>query len=40
VTAAITVERLAPNGERIARVVGALIVVAGLFLVARAAGLG
>lgn len=40
VTAAITVERLAPNGERIARVVGAVIVVAGLFLVARAAGLG
>ena len=39
VTAAITVERLAPAGERIARVIGAVVVVAGLFLIARAAGL-
>jgi predicted metal-binding membrane protein len=40
VTAAITVERLAPAGERIARATGALVVVAGLWLIARAAGLG
>jgi predicted metal-binding membrane protein len=39
VAAAITVERLAPAGERVARAVGAVIVVAGLFLIARAAGL-
>jgi predicted metal-binding membrane protein len=40
VTAAITVERLAPAGERIARGIGAVVVGAGLFLIARAAGLG
>lgn len=40
VTAAITVERLAPAGERIARATGAVVVVAGLVLIARAAGLG
>jgi predicted metal-binding membrane protein len=40
VTAAITLERLAPAGERIARVIGAVVVVAGVLLVARAAGLG
>jgi predicted metal-binding membrane protein len=40
VTAAITVERLAPAGERVARTIGAIVVVAGLFLIARAAGLG
>ncbi len=40
VTAAITVERLAPAGERIARAIGVVIVGAGLFLIARAAGLG
>jgi predicted metal-binding membrane protein len=40
VTAAITVERLAPAGERVARAIGVVIVVAGLFLIARAAGLG
>ena len=40
VTAAITVERLAPAGERIARAIGAVVVAAGLFLIARAAGLG
>jgi predicted metal-binding membrane protein len=32
--AAITVERLAPAGERIARAIGAVAVGAGLFLVA------
>jgi predicted metal-binding membrane protein len=40
VTAAITVERLAPAGERVARALGAVVVGAGLFLIARAAGLG
>ena len=40
VTMAITAERLAPAGERIARAIGAVIVVTGLFLIARAAGLG
>jgi predicted metal-binding membrane protein len=40
VAAAISVERLAPAGERVARVVGAVVVGAGLFLIARAAGLG
>ena len=40
VTAAITVERLAPAGDRVARAIGAIVVVAGLFLIARAAGLG
>jgi len=39
VTAAITVERLAPAGERVARVIGAVAVAAGLFLIARAVGL-
>jgi predicted metal-binding membrane protein len=39
VAAAITVERLAPAGERVARGIGAVIVAAGLFLIARAAGL-
>jgi predicted metal-binding membrane protein len=40
VTAAITSERLAPAGERVARVIGAAVVGTGLFLTARAAGLG
>jgi predicted metal-binding membrane protein len=40
VTAAMTFERLAPAGERIARAIGAVAVGAGLLLVARAAGLG
>ena len=40
VTAVITVERLAPAGERVARAVGVLVIGAGLFLIARAAGLG
>ena len=40
VAAAITVERLAPAGERVARAVGAAAVGAGLLLLARAAGVG
>jgi len=40
VAAAITVERLAPAGERVARAIGAVVVGAGLVLIARAAGLG
>jgi predicted metal-binding membrane protein len=40
VAAAITAERLAPAGERVARAIGAVIVGAGLLLIARAAGLG
>jgi predicted metal-binding membrane protein len=39
VMAAITVERLAPAGERVARVVGLVVVGAGLLLVVQAAGL-
>lgn len=39
-TAAITLERLAPSGERVARVIGAVIVGMGLVLIARAASLG
>ncbi len=39
VTAAITVERLAPAGQRVARAIGAVIVGGGLVLIARAAGL-
>jgi predicted metal-binding membrane protein len=38
VAGAISVERLAPAGERVARATGAVIVGAGLFLIARAAG--
>jgi predicted metal-binding membrane protein len=37
VTAAITLERLAPSGQRIARAIGAVIVAAGLLLIAQAA---
>jgi predicted metal-binding membrane protein len=40
VAAAITVERLAPAGERVARAIGAVVIGAGLLLIARAAGLG
>jgi predicted metal-binding membrane protein len=40
VAAAITVERLAPAGERVALATGAVVVGAGFFLIARAAGLG
>src|SRR5205823_5723168 len=37
VMAAITIERLAPAGERVARVIGAVVVGAGLLLIAQAA---
>lgn len=40
VTAAITVERLAPAGERVARAIGIVVVCAGLLLIARTVGLG
>jgi predicted metal-binding membrane protein len=40
VTAAITVERLAPAGVGVARAIGAVVAGAGLFLIGRAAGLG
>ena len=40
VTAAITAERLAPASRHVARAIGALAVGAGVFLIARAAGLG
>ena len=40
VAAAITVERLAPAGEQVAQATGTVIVGAGLFLIARATGLG
>jgi predicted metal-binding membrane protein len=36
VMAVVTAERLAPAGERVARGIGAIVVAAGLFLVARA----
>jgi predicted metal-binding membrane protein len=39
VTTAITVERLAPAGERVTRAIGSVVVGAGFFLIARAAGL-
>jgi len=39
VTAAITAERLAPAGERVARAIGMTVVGVGLFLIARALGL-
>jgi predicted metal-binding membrane protein len=38
-TVAITAERLAPSGERVARAIGVVLVGAGLLLLARAAGL-
>jgi predicted metal-binding membrane protein len=40
VTAAMTVERLAPASERVARAIGAVVVGTGVVLIARAAGLG
>jgi predicted metal-binding membrane protein len=40
VTVAITAERLAPAGERVARAIGAVAIGAGLILIARAAGMG
>jgi predicted metal-binding membrane protein len=39
VAAAITFERLAPAGERVARTIGAVVVGVGLFLIVRTAGL-
>jgi predicted metal-binding membrane protein len=39
VTAAITIERLAPTGERVARAIGAIVVAGALLLIARASGL-
>jgi len=40
VATAITVERLAPAGERIARAIGVIVIAAGLLLIVRAAGIG
>jgi predicted metal-binding membrane protein len=40
VTAAITLERLAPDGERVAQAIGAVVIGAASLLIARAAGLG
>jgi len=40
VTAAMSIERLVPAGERVARVTGAFAVATGLVLIARVAGLG
>jgi predicted metal-binding membrane protein len=40
VTVAISLERLAPAGERVARAIGVIVVVAGLVLIAQAARLG
>lgn len=39
VTAGITLERLAPAGERVARYIGLIVIGAGLYLIVRAAGL-
>jgi predicted metal-binding membrane protein len=39
VMTAISVERLAPSGERVARAIGAVVIGVGLCLIARAAGL-
>ena len=39
VAVAITLERLAPAGQQVARAIGILIVCAGIFLIARAIGL-
>jgi predicted metal-binding membrane protein len=38
VTVAITVERLAPAGRRIARAIGAIVIAAGVFMLVSAAG--
>jgi len=38
--AAITVERLTPASQRVAQIIGGVIVGVGLFLIAQAAGLG
>jgi predicted metal-binding membrane protein len=39
VTAAITIERLAPAGERLERGIGAVVIATGLLLITQAAGL-
>ena len=39
VTAAITIERLVPAGERVARAIGVIVVGAGLVMIVRATGL-
>lgn len=39
VTAGITLERLAPAGERVARIIGVIVIAAGLFVTLRAAGM-
>ncbi len=39
VAGAITLERLAPMGQRVARIIGGIVVAAGLFLMARAGGM-
>ncbi len=38
VTAAMTVERLRPDGERVARAIGVIVVGPGLFLIGRTVG--
>jgi predicted metal-binding membrane protein len=40
VTAAITAERVAPAGPRLAQVIGGIVVATGMLMVARALGLG
>jgi predicted metal-binding membrane protein len=40
VAAAITLERLAPAGEHVARAIGVAVIAAGVFWIARATGLG
>jgi predicted metal-binding membrane protein len=40
VAAAITIERLAPKPERIARAVGIVILVVGVVMITRFAGMG
>jgi predicted metal-binding membrane protein len=40
VAAAITAERLAPAGQRVAKIIGVAVVAAGVFLIARASGVG
>jgi hypothetical protein len=40
VAAAITAERLAQAGERVARAIGTVVVAAGFFMITRTAGLG
>jgi predicted metal-binding membrane protein len=39
VTTAITAERIAPAGERVARAIGVMVIGAGMLLLTRAAGL-